>query len=341
MSIEFFSNYPKLKYDLYGNNSSITLTDICRAVALNDLLIPDDVHNYTYYNIFDGDRPDIVSNKIYGTPQYYWTFFVINENLRTGLNSSWPLSYSDFAKYIETNYTKYSCISFIPTSDINGNNVLDLSIIPFNDKYLKYLKLTSYGSSNFKKASIAGFDADRHQLIIYDIHGVHNGERYEISKDSFVYDSKQHENISYALTWDVPENTSSDYNDSLILKEEWLMKIYDYIKKPGIDYYGWKQHLEYYQTIEQYIFGKRLIPASNAFRWANYSDAAYSYYDVSTNKIKTAFDTLRNKAILEPSYTSFYEYETSLNDKNREIKIIRPDYINNFVKLYFEILNNE
>jgi hypothetical protein len=341
MNIEFFSKYPKIRYDLYGNNSSIELTDICRAVALNDLLLPDSVHNYTYYTIFDGDRPDVISNKLYGTSKYYWTFFVINENLRTGLNSSWPLSYRDFTKYIDKNYAKYSCISFTPTSNINGNNILDLSIIPFDKKYLKYLKLATFGNSNYKTASIAGFDSDRHQLVVYDIHGIYNGERYEIAKDSFVYDSKQHKNEIYTLTWDLPDSTASDYNDSLALKEEWMMTIYDFIKNPGVDYFGWKNHLEYYQTIEQYIFGKMLIPASNAFRWTNYADAAHTYYYANSDKMRSAFDILRDDEIVEPSYMTFYEHETSINEKNKEIKVIRPDYITDFSRLYFEILNNE
>ena len=37
---------------------------------------------YEDYTILSGDRPDIVSNKLYNNPDYYWTFYMLNDHLR-------------------------------------------------------------------------------------------------------------------------------------------------------------------------------------------------------------------------------------------------------------------
>ena len=37
---------------------------------------------YEDYTILSGDRPDIVSNKLYNSPDYYWTFYMLNDHLR-------------------------------------------------------------------------------------------------------------------------------------------------------------------------------------------------------------------------------------------------------------------
>ena len=340
MSEEFFSNYPKIQYDLYRNGSSVELTDICRAAIINSELVADDATNYTYYDIFDGDRPDVVSYKIYGTVDHYWTFFLINDHLRRGLNSQWPLSYSDFTKYIDRKYAQYSCISFIPQENIDGKGILDFSIVPLDSKYLKYLRLVSSTNSG-KIASIDRYDSARHQLIVYDIHGVRNSNRYEIIRDSFIKDSGNFSNPSYRLIWQLPDENivgEREYNVALALKEEWVNKLYEYLRQPKIDYTGWKNHIGYAQSKEQYIFSKFFIAASDIFRWTNYAEAAHSYHSSDNETTISAYDILKAENVVYPNYMSFNDYEMTLNDKKTSIKIIRPEYINDFVKAYFETL---
>ena len=86
--MSFFSQFPNRKYDLRGNNVNIEIKDIFRYATI-DLDRSENSFNYNYYEVIEGERPDIVSTKLYGTPNYYWTFFLINESLGNGL-SSWP-----------------------------------------------------------------------------------------------------------------------------------------------------------------------------------------------------------------------------------------------------------
>ena len=37
----------------------------------------------------EGDRPDQVANKLYGNPEYHWTFSLLNDDLR---RDGWPLT---------------------------------------------------------------------------------------------------------------------------------------------------------------------------------------------------------------------------------------------------------
>ena len=53
-----------------------------------------------HYNIKDGERPDIVSQRLYSSTNYYWTFFLINDSLHDGLGS-WPMSMQDLNQYID------------------------------------------------------------------------------------------------------------------------------------------------------------------------------------------------------------------------------------------------
>ena len=61
--------------------------------------------------MINGERPDIVSSRLYGTPQFYWTFFVVNDFLHDGYRA-WPMSQQDLVQYFETQYE-----GFVITTD--------------------------------------------------------------------------------------------------------------------------------------------------------------------------------------------------------------------------------
>lgn len=101
----FFQQFPTMQYDVFGTGKTIETVDIFRAVRLKKN-IKDDVLLYTYYNIQDGERPDHVSMNLYGTTDYYWTFFMINENL-VNVFTDWPLSRAELENKIGRKYAGY------------------------------------------------------------------------------------------------------------------------------------------------------------------------------------------------------------------------------------------
>ena len=103
MAIDFFDTFGKTYYDFTGNNSNALVTNFLKqVVAINT----DDVVTYTKYQIQDRDRPEIVSNILYGDPKYHWTFFLLNDSLKEG-KIGWPMSLTEFNEYIETDYDPY------------------------------------------------------------------------------------------------------------------------------------------------------------------------------------------------------------------------------------------
>ena len=101
----YFQNFPTIEYDVLANGRPIEVVDIFRAVRLRKR-IRDDVLLYSFYTIQDGERPDHVSLKLYGTTDYYWTFFMVNENL-VNLTQDWPLSREELENKIDVKYAGY------------------------------------------------------------------------------------------------------------------------------------------------------------------------------------------------------------------------------------------
>lgn len=100
--MSFFRQFPTTEYDFLGNGVKNQIVDIFRYIKANDALL-DDLSTYQYYHVSNGDRPDVVSNLIYKTPIYHWTFFLINDHLKTGL-TGWPMSDDQFEEYMTDTY---------------------------------------------------------------------------------------------------------------------------------------------------------------------------------------------------------------------------------------------
>lgn len=85
----YFKNFPIISYKFGNETTQQTLfQNLTVYVDVLDQVV-DNISAYTEYTIIDGERPDTISYKLYGTSDYYWTFFLLNKKLR---QQGWPLT---------------------------------------------------------------------------------------------------------------------------------------------------------------------------------------------------------------------------------------------------------
>ena len=176
----FFEQFPKLKYDTKFDGIQNDLTDIFRYVdVIED--VADDIYGYSFTEVNDGERPDQLSQRLYGTPDYYWTFFITNDRLKNGL-TDWPKSSNELDDYINYLYgDEYGVIS-VPDSNLPAGSTKKLSTLiggPLLDTKYKddlYLVATDADDSDLSPVlyKIVEFDEERYQLWLditksYDI----------------------------------------------------------------------------------------------------------------------------------------------------------------------------
>jgi len=100
--MSYFKQFPNVPYDLLGNGAIQNVVDLHRSVRPVAHYL-DTITEYAYYSISDGERPDIVSQRLYDNPEYYWTFFIVNDFLADGL-PAWPMSQQQLKLYIRDNF---------------------------------------------------------------------------------------------------------------------------------------------------------------------------------------------------------------------------------------------
>lgn len=152
----YFKNFPKIPYEfrIDGKPVLINLVDIAlniraRKTALENYLI------YDEYDIEEGETPDIISEKLYGTPNYHWLIMLIND--RFDYIKDFPLRSVDLDRYVTEKYGEGNEYNqhVLPSGslyyeDSRGNVVdkmsremfayryPDLSQEEFDEKYARY-----------------------------------------------------------------------------------------------------------------------------------------------------------------------------------------------------------
>ncbi len=107
--MSFFTQFPRALYDLKLDGDLSQITDIFRNVDVNEKLI-DGYVNYTLERVESGERPDQMSQRLYNSSDYYWTFFIANDFLKAGIDA-WPKGQQHLEEFIKDTYSPYSVLT--------------------------------------------------------------------------------------------------------------------------------------------------------------------------------------------------------------------------------------
>ena len=305
----FFNRFPNTKYDFDGQGKFQNIKNIFRSVrALPEFL--DTFTSYKLYDVINGERPDIVSSRLYGTPQFYWTFFVVNDFLHDGYRA-WPMSQQDLVQYFETQYEGFVITTdpeIVPDAD--GLDTFKNSIAGQFD-----LGEILHGGTSGAKGTLTKKDVDMNQLVIQDVtlgtagkHPISGADDASITGGQFIANEA------------IVQNSNSEQVESHI--------VYKYIDAP----------YQYYATADsanqRSVTNRTFINSSEKEQIA--IDPNNSEANSDGQVFRTTNNTVDENFI---SFKTYREYETELNDARSQIRYVDPNYIGEFVERFTELLN--
>jgi hypothetical protein len=193
-----FKNYNQIKYNL--NGKELTLSDIFKHVSFKDVELS---NAYYDYYIEDGESPEIVSLKFYGTTEYSWLVLLVNGIF--DFQNEWFESQSEFKRKLDLNY---------------GGDAFYIGALPNIEPGDVMVKVTSQ-SGNFATdvqssayRHIAGFDP-----VLRKIRGIDGGGTFE-SGDNVIFARKENNGSITTITFsdksEEPEET--DFTDLIFIE---------------------------------------------------------------------------------------------------------------------------
>lgn len=144
--MQYFKDFPVIVYDLSKDDQKIfyLLRDITRNVRVRKEILRD-ITLYDEYDIKDGETPEIISEKIYGSPHYHWVVMLANESYNW--IEDFPLSDRELINLIEQKYG-----SVAEAQEIIKYHVTDEGeIVYFNSATpdFNYNNINSYGNYKY------------------------------------------------------------------------------------------------------------------------------------------------------------------------------------------------
>ncbi|MGA1048785.1 MAG: baseplate wedge protein 53 [Minisyncoccia bacterium] len=118
----YFDNFPVMLND-YKDGNKIEyklITDISANVRIRKEILAN-VTLYDEYDIRDGETPEIIAEKVYGSPLYHWVVMLCNE--RYDYIDDFPLASYELEQHITDKYGAGNEYDIHHWIDTNGNIV--------------------------------------------------------------------------------------------------------------------------------------------------------------------------------------------------------------------------
>ena len=362
--MSFFKNFPTTQYDIHSTGEKVNIKDIFRHVDVDDIAAGPYV-NYTYYDIGSSERPDVVSQKLYGTTDFYWTFFIVNDFLKEGIGA-WPKSEQELERYIAEQHDDISVLEILPTpfSGTGGLVAADTGSKYYSNSFLgldlshQYLRIRRTDNSN-AYALIDRFDPDLFQL---SVHSISNKSKF-FDFESTGYSGE----ADYLIETYNPYHAQNPlYEQVEQLNDAWLEKALAWAQEGyATTVNGFEQVVAtnltrraYLRAFEAYVLGKGLIGWKASALYLNGRDAPVNYTDTVTGDPMTAYDAYRGPYTLSSGETRYgpyapeletasaagltiqsrYELEIEKNFARRKIKVVKKSQIHAFAEAYKKLL---
>ena len=164
--MSFFKQFPKVEYDFNRRGVKQNMVDIFRGVRPLPTFL-DNYSAYKFYEVKNGERPDVVSLRLYGTSAYYWTFFAINDFLHDGMRA-WPMSQEQLFDYMQDEYEGY----VIETNPVIVRNTDGIITDHRNSIAGRFtLGETMVGATSGATGTFTKKNIDMNQIVIQNVTG--------------------------------------------------------------------------------------------------------------------------------------------------------------------------
>ena len=164
MANQIFQNFPNLQYTL-NTGKVVTIKDFFRKAKVETSAL-DSVIEYQYYEILEGERPDIVAAKLYGDSDLHWTFFLVND---FDNYYDWFMDFEVFENYIAEKYQGQNLI-VANSSDIVKTPTYDTTLVstdnPLGWKHDNKILIGETLTSGTKEVSVLSVDPTYNRVIV-------------------------------------------------------------------------------------------------------------------------------------------------------------------------------
>ena len=98
---EYFNELPLIQYDMKGDGNTKLVNNLLLRVRMRQSLI-NETSLFNEHDIIDGETPEIIAFKMYGSTDFHWVIMIINNIINPLFD--WPLTQFNLSKFVDKKY---------------------------------------------------------------------------------------------------------------------------------------------------------------------------------------------------------------------------------------------
>ena len=137
----YFNNFPYIVYDVKGTGDFEIITNLLKRVTLRTKVRTNTLL-YDTYDVKEGERPEDIAYKLYGSTEYHWIVLFVN-NI-TDRYHQWPMSTPQFLDFINEKYADPNALHHYEIPQSSGDTTNKIDIGTDNTDYPSASEVTNF-----------------------------------------------------------------------------------------------------------------------------------------------------------------------------------------------------
>ena len=139
--MSYFDMFPNIYYSAKGDGKFTIMKDLLARVKLI-ANVKDNILGFDYYDVKDGETPEMIAHKYYGDVNLHWTILVANDIV--DYYEDWPMSTQRFEEFVKEKYENPGAIHHYEITQTSGDTTVTIDVGMNTTEYPSATAISNY-----------------------------------------------------------------------------------------------------------------------------------------------------------------------------------------------------
>ena len=137
----YFDMFPNIYYSAKGDGKFTIMKDILSRVKLI-ANVKENILGFDYYDVQDGETPEMIAHRYYGDVNLHWTILVANDII--DYYEDWPMSVQRFEQFVKEKYENPGSIHPYEIAQTSGDTTVTIDVGMNTTEYPSATAISNY-----------------------------------------------------------------------------------------------------------------------------------------------------------------------------------------------------
>ena len=137
----YFDMFPNIYYSAKGDSNFTIMKDILSRVKLI-ANVKENILGFDYYDVQDGETPEMIAHRYYGDVNLHWTILVANDIV--DYYEDWPMSVQRFEEFVKEKYDNPGGIHHYEITQTSGDTTVTIDVGMNTTEYPSATAISNY-----------------------------------------------------------------------------------------------------------------------------------------------------------------------------------------------------